>query len=809
MNFLEKLIYAIKNKYIISIEYSKSDSQTLIQVNPIVIFRHNQKEYLLGEETRTGIIKNYKLSNIDRLEFTSFKFDKEYENPEEYINREFFRNKITIIQTEKDINSIKKYGRNNYSNIISYMIESLRSEGVNHVYFYDATNNVYELNKDNLVKLLKGQFNEMILPYDFKPIYNLWDKEIKITPDLSIYIGYPIIKLNSKLIPVLYFKCKYNIDNNTICDIEKGYINEKLCDEVIELTDDEITEFVNKDITIEDISSLIDGSINNYELLNKAYLFLHKDPLIIKSILNDIKDIEKCILRDITKPLKILFNCSKKELTDLPVENQLMLWQTNEIQESAIIKSQNNTISVIQGPTGTGKTQTILNIIINNFVSGKSTIIASTNNKAVDNVFEKLTELNVPKFYLRLGNKDILQVTNENSKDIIDELEKFKENNCADINTLLKEKKELIEQDKNYNAIYKDWLCKLEDYQFLLAKCKELQENLNIEYEKLINRGIDVPTEILSKSNNSRQLHKILSNLENSLIDIINKQNGKWTIIERISGLFINKEKRYIKKLTKTLKAILITDNLITNLDDLSWKIIKEIDRHRYAFTAVCLKEVDNKIENIDIQHIKTEIEKVKKKRQEYALELIKKQILINLSEADLNKLELNFTNLDSYKRLIKTFPVILCTNHSIPKCVAGDFKFDMGIIDEASQCDIPTTIPIIKRSHNLVVIGDDKQLNPITTIDERLDNYNIEKYKVNYIIKYRDNSIFDAYKKLSGAYTFLDRHYRCKKDIIEFSNKTFYNSQLKIMTEQGNGQNIKLLNVKGYARYILFSLVK
>ena len=65
----------------------------------------------------------------------------------------------------------------------------------------------------------------------------------------------------------------------------KGYINEKLCDEVIELTDDEITEFVNKDITIEDISSLIDGSINNYELLNKAYLFLHKDPLIIKSIL--------------------------------------------------------------------------------------------------------------------------------------------------------------------------------------------------------------------------------------------------------------------------------------------------------------------------------------------------------------------------------------------------------------------------------------------------------------------------------------------------------------------------------------------
>ena len=50
-----------------------------------------------------------------------------------------------------------------------------------------------------------------------------------------------------------------------------------------------------------------------------------------------------------------------------------------------------NQISVIQGPPGTGKTQTILNIIANILMQGKTVQIVSNNNSATENVYEKLS----------------------------------------------------------------------------------------------------------------------------------------------------------------------------------------------------------------------------------------------------------------------------------------------------------------------------------------------------------------------------------------------------------------------------------
>lgn len=47
-----------------------------------------------------------------------------------------------------------------------------------------------------------------------------------------------------------------------------------------------------------------------------------------------------------------------------------------------------NQISVIQGPPGTGKTQTILNIIANILMQGKTVQIVSNNNSATENVYE-------------------------------------------------------------------------------------------------------------------------------------------------------------------------------------------------------------------------------------------------------------------------------------------------------------------------------------------------------------------------------------------------------------------------------------
>lgn len=63
----------------------------------------------------------------------------------------------------------------------------------------------------------------------------------------------------------------------------------------------------------------------------------------------------------------------------------------NNSQYNAVKNAMENQISVIQGPPGTGKTQTILNIIANILMQGKTVQIVSNNNSATENVFEKLS----------------------------------------------------------------------------------------------------------------------------------------------------------------------------------------------------------------------------------------------------------------------------------------------------------------------------------------------------------------------------------------------------------------------------------
>ena len=64
----------------------------------------------------------------------------------------------------------------------------------------------------------------------------------------------------------------------------------------------------------------------------------------------------------------------------------------NASQYDAVKNALENSVSIIEGPPGTGKTQTILNIIANLVINGKTVQIVSNNNAATDNVFEKMAQ---------------------------------------------------------------------------------------------------------------------------------------------------------------------------------------------------------------------------------------------------------------------------------------------------------------------------------------------------------------------------------------------------------------------------------
>lgn len=65
-------------------------------------------------------------------------------------------------------------------------------------------------------------------------------------------------------------------------------------------------------------------------------------------------------------------------------------------------------VSVVTGPPGTGKTQMIVNLIANALLFGKKVLVASKNNKAVDNVKERFDGVDPTQYLLRFGSKDAI-----------------------------------------------------------------------------------------------------------------------------------------------------------------------------------------------------------------------------------------------------------------------------------------------------------------------------------------------------------------------------------------------------------------
>ena len=93
--------------------------------------------------------------------------------------------------------------------------------------------------------------------------------------------------------------------------------------------------------------------------------------------------------------------------TNSDLENVIFPFCFNLSQKKALENALMFKISVIEGPPGTGKTQTILNIISNLVaVQGKSVAVVSNNNEAVKNVMEKMAKKGYGFLTAMLGKND-------------------------------------------------------------------------------------------------------------------------------------------------------------------------------------------------------------------------------------------------------------------------------------------------------------------------------------------------------------------------------------------------------------------
>ncbi|MCY4399132.1 MAG: AAA domain-containing protein [Gemmatimonadetes bacterium] len=147
--------------------------------------------------------------------------------------------------------------------------------------------------------------------------------------------------------------------------------------------------------------------------------------------------------------------------------------------------------------------------------------------------------------------------------------------------------------------------------------------------------------------------------------------------------------------------------------------------------------------------------------------------------------------------RVVKFLPCWALTNLSARRFPFAPAVFDIVVVDEASQCDIASALPLLFRAKRAVIIGDPKQLRHITQVGRQQDEKLLEKHDLlgdHLRWSYSVNSLYDLASSLSdpGDVVALRDHHRSHTDVIGFSNKHFYESKLRIATAY---DKLKLIN--------------
>lgn len=159
-------------------------------------------------------------------------------------------------------------------------------------------------------------------------------------------------------------------------------------------------------------------------------------------------------------------------------------------------------------------------------------------------------------------------------------------------------------------------------------------------------------------------------------------------------------------------------------------------------------------------------------------------EILYNKnSEEQIKQFNAYFSTSENIIKMQKVFPVFCATCISTQKIGESEPYFDMTIIDEASQCNTAVSLVPIIRGKSLMLVGDPQQLNPVITLDKNINKELKTKYNVCDSYDYIKNSIYKTFLANDSVSqeTLLHNHYRCAKEIIDFSNKKYYNNQLNV----------------------------
>lgn len=423
----------------------------------------------------------------------------------------------------------------------------------------------------------------------------------------------------------------------------------------------------------------------------------------------------------------------------------------NISQKKAVEAALTHQVSVIQGPPGTGKTQTILNIIANLLIVGKTVLVVSNNNSAVNNVAEKLEREGLGFIVAKLGS--------------VEKKEEF----VADQQPLPDMSSWHIDASSSVKQWVKDALNNVS--QGFSAQLR--QAELRAEYDALLKEA----TYNEKLATNSIDCDWLYSKSSSKIMELLVYYQIRQS--KQIPSVFFRI--KWALKLGLPMFSFLQKDvsDVIASLENAYYIVRKaEIEKE--------LQSVESTLQSVDIKENLRLL-------GDYSLQILKNEIAEHY-RAD-TRTAFTIKNIKAKTEdLLREYPVVLSTTYSAKSCISKDMVFDYVIMDEASQVDIKTGALALSCAMNAVIVGDDKQLPNVVSQEEALALQAIQlTYKVddryNEVTHSFLQSCVEVFKDI--PVTLLREHYRCHPKIIEFCNQHFYNGELVAMTDDNGEDNV------------------
>lgn len=419
----------------------------------------------------------------------------------------------------------------------------------------------------------------------------------------------------------------------------------------------------------------------------------------------------------------------------------------NESQLAAVEQAFSAQVSVIEGPPGTGKTQTILNILANILLREQTVAVLSNNNAAVENVYEKLEKCGLGYLVAKLGNQD-------NREDFFADLPPWPSS----------------EPETGPN---------LDEIQALLARLKQHLHDHN--------RAAQLQVELDELTVERRYLQQWQADSGVQATASLDKY--------RLSPRKAADLMAYLAHLGEQRIRLKDRVELLFNFRIFRTKPFAQGDARLAVFHALQMHYYDKALSDkrADLQLCR---ESLARGNFEASLEALKTASMRHLKQHLQRRARPSdsfdaktYRHQQRFDAFVRRFPILGSGTHSIVNSIAPGAILDYVIIDEASLQDIVPGVLALGCAKNLIVVGDNQQLAHIPValgLQAPAEAYDCERYSLL-------DSCIGVFKEALPR-TLLKEHYRCHPRIIQFCNQQFYDNALVPMTEDKGEAPLRLV---------------